>query len=190
VAVVSIHYFPLIIDWCDETVVLRATVPAFHFILLSPPPTASQPPSDRNATAASHCALHSNSTHRALECHLDSAHTDGSESDPAAPVDPSTDLSVDSDPRLFRRSPIVMASESKQQSSHDSGAKGSAAASSSSSGGKPVGKVGHLTPLKTAERSLDADDTLFTESFVRKMTPRSTQACKLLGVLPDELVLR
>lgn len=82
-----------------------------------------------------------------------------------------------------------MASESKQQSSHDSVAKGGAAASSSSSG-KPVGKVGQLTPLKTAERSLDADDTLFTESFVRKMTPRSTQACKLLGVLPDELVLR
>jgi len=82
-----------------------------------------------------------------------------------------------------------MASESKQQSSNDSGAKGGAA-SSSSSGSKGAVKAGQLTPLKTADRSLDADDTLFTESFVRKMTPRSTQACKLLGVLPDELVLR
>lgn len=53
------------------------------------------------------------------------------------------------------------------------------------------GKGGsHLTPLKVTDKTLECDDTLFTEGFVRKFTPRSMEACRLLGVLPEELVLR
>jgi hypothetical protein len=59
----------------------------------------------------------------------------------------------------------------------------------------PLKGGAHLTPLKTpskdsGERNLDADDSLFTEAFVRKLTPRSVESCRLLGVLPEELVLR
>ena len=65
-----------------------------------------------------------------------------------------------------------------------------------SSGTKPTpstnGKsnAAHLTPLRVAEKTLEADDTLFSEAFVKKLTPRSMEACRLLGVLPEELVLR
>jgi hypothetical protein len=74
---------------------------------------------------------------------------------------------------------------------------GAAAAGGSASASATPAKSGkggtHLTPLKGTgggDRSLEADDTQFTEAFVRKLSPRSTEACRLLGVLPEELVLR
>ena len=90
-------------------------------------------------------------------------------------------------------------SESKQQDSSNTPQKLPPAVSSSSStpaqssaSKAQQAKGAHLTPLKVAssDKNLDVDDTLFTESFVRKLSPRSNEACRLLGVLPDELVLR
>ena len=39
--------------------------------------------------------------------------------------------------------------------------------------GVSKGKAVQLTPLKGVDKNLETDDTLFTESFVRKFSPRS-----------------
>lgn len=39
-------------------------------------------------------------------------------------------------------------------------------------------------------RNIESDDTLFTSQYVKSFTPRSKEACKMLGVMPKELILR
>ena len=39
-------------------------------------------------------------------------------------------------------------------------------------------------------RNIEADDAMFTSDFVRAFSPRSKEACRLLGVLPKECVIR
>jgi len=67
-------------------------------------------------------------------------------------------------------------------------AKGSSASASSASTQQPNGQP--VTPLKVQTKNLECDDKLFTDAFVRKFTPRSKEACRLLGVLPEELVVK
>jgi hypothetical protein len=44
--------------------------------------------------------------------------------------------------------------------------------------------------VSKAKRNIESDDTLFTAHYVKSFSPRSKEACKMLGVIPKELVLR
>jgi hypothetical protein len=119
---------------------------------------------------------------------------------PAARSDNTQQRGVDQQPKLY-----LAMNESKQQydSSHITPQKQYSQQAQQSSAQQPNGSAtkptagtngksnaAHLTPLRVPDRTLEADDTLFSESFVKKLTPRSMEACRLLGVLPEELVLR
>lgn len=85
--------------------------------------------------------------------------------------------------------------ESQQQQEPNStpqrnGASGNGSASAPGTQKRPAGAGQPLSPLKMKDKTLEADEAQFTEAFVKRLTPRSSEALRLLGVLPEELVLR
>lgn len=77
-----------------------------------------------------------------------------------------------------------MESQQQQQEAHSTPQRNGSAQKRPAGAGQP------LSPLRLKDKTLEADEASFTEGFVKRLTPRSTESLRLLGVLPEELVLR